>query len=286
MLLAADTWGISGSVFANCYLLAWVAVLAAHVLVVNRGPKDLPRVELTPDELGYLAAGPVRAVQAATAQAVASGRTPSFGSGRTDWRTMAPATPLQAACAAWINGARVTPLLRDKDVRLALRQIESRLAERGVWFSSSTRAVLRALRWMMVGLTVLGLARLVAGIAGDKPVGYLIAMLILGPVVGLIVTRSPALSLPPAVEKLRGNGRKVRKPNAITPLGTAAATTVALSGAGALAAIDGGLATAMGKAGITSAAGTGGGSGGGYSCSGGTGSGCGGGGGCGGGCGG
>ncbi|MBE7193309.1 TIGR04222 domain-containing membrane protein [Gordonia polyisoprenivorans] len=167
-----DTWGIPSTTFLALYAVISVAALA--VVIVRRRPAhqlvdDLP--DLTPTQIGALVSEE-NAVLAAVAQLRAAGYINS--SGRvTNRLKAAPAQNDRFVRAVGDRYARRgTSSLRD--VSVPLRQVHSELIDVGLRHARR-RAVGVA---VLIPVLVLGLARIVAGLAHRKPVGYLVVIVI------------------------------------------------------------------------------------------------------------
>ncbi|RPA57089.1 TIGR04222 domain-containing membrane protein [Gordonia oryzae] len=167
-----DTWGIPSTTFLTLYAVVSVAALA--VVIVRRGPArqrvdDLP--DLTPTQIGALVSAE-NAVLAAVAQLRAAGYITS--NGRVTHRLKAaPAQNDRLVRAVGDRYARRgTGALRD--VSAPLRQVHSELTEAGLRHARR-RAVGVA---VLIPVLALGVARIVAGLAHRKPVGYLVVIVI------------------------------------------------------------------------------------------------------------
>ena len=292
-----STWGISGPTFLVLYGLLAVMVgacwwLARQQVRASRGfsvhPGELSR---RPQELAYLNGGPQLAIFAALSAmrlhgwvAVSAGRVQAVGH-------LGPgATDLERA----IHSVTAEPVHRAElpafvPVGSVLQTTAERLVRAGLLVSDDARLRLRRIALWMAGVAVLGVFRLLAGISGGHPVGFLMLELLAVIVATVIMFR--------AIPRRTRHGDQVlvelrslqydldpaNKPNWTVYGPAAAALGVGLFGVGALWASDPAMAAELEAQRVTALGGAGGYSGGGSD--GGGGSGCGGGG-CGGGCGG
>lgn len=182
---AADTWGIPGPVFATFFFFAMiVASIAAFAIssILRRG--SAPAGDLHPYEVAYLSGGSDRALATALAALRADGAITSTGRHAIQavdaQRTMR--TPLDDTVYEAIRQGRATTvdaLRADASVRQALDQLHDGLVRNGLALDSHGRTKLRLATLPVAALLGLGLVRLVAGLANDKPVAYLTIMLII-----------------------------------------------------------------------------------------------------------
>lgn len=289
-----DTWGIPGPAFAGFYLLAMVVVVAATIIIRRaiHGGRDAAR-ELHPYEVAYLIGGGRRAVATAVAGLRADGAVETSGDGHLRAiaapRTMRAALDL-AVHETLVRGLVTTArtLVAGEKVQRAVEGIHDTLVRDGLVASPRQRAWSRLAVLLPALLFGLGIARLVAGAARGRPVGYLIVLLIaLGITIFVLLAHSPRAlrSASAAVQATRS--RAAHLDPAMSPAwntygAAGAALAVALFGMGALTSIDPDFAGAAGLQGqFALAAGGLSGTSGGSSC--GIGSSCGGGSGCGGG---
>ncbi|AVT32136.1 TIGR04222 domain-containing membrane protein [Plantactinospora sp. BC1] len=303
LTLHTETWGVSGPVFLSGYLaIAGVVLLGtlAHRLLGFAGRRPPGAERLHPVQLAWLAGGDRLAVHAtlgALRAAGAIGTAPQHRLTQTGPLPV-PATPLDAAVhRAAAHGVPGRALDSDPQVLAALAALRADLTRSGLALPSSARPVARIGPVLLLGLVAVGLARLVAGLVGGQPVGYLgLSLLVLAPtsVVLLCVVPRRTRAADALLRDLRRQHRHLepRHSPAYATYGAAgAALGVALFGTAALVEFDPAFAmeaevqramSGSAAGGGWTAANTGGGSGGGDSSGGGDGSG----GGCGGGCGG
>jgi uncharacterized protein (TIGR04222 family) len=247
-----------------------------------------------PDELAYLNGGPSMAVYSSlaglrTAGAVSVGTSSEL---MVSGGLPPGATRLDHALHdAASRQASARQVRHHSVVVRALDEVRDGLIRAGWLLDDDQRTRARLGGWLMVGLAGLGVVRIVAGMSNDRPVGYLIALVVVSvaAAVGLLwVPRHARTSAGRRVLRQARQAHRHLRPTeapAWSTYGfTGAALGVALYGAPALWAGDPDLAR---RAGLNrpGAGSDSGGGGGGSGCSGGGGGGCGGGG-CGGGCGG
>lgn len=181
---SGDTWGIPGPTFLALFaVLAGVLVIAAliHRGILFAGRRDLPADRLGPQQAAYLNGGEKLAVYTALGGLRGAGAI-----GVSADRTLAPAgsmpagvTPLDQAVYN-AAGKRIRPrdLQGDPWVANALTQLREELEAAGLAPTREARRAARAVPLLMLALLGLGIVRVLAGLAGDKPVGFLIALLV------------------------------------------------------------------------------------------------------------
>ncbi len=283
-MLAGDTWGIPGPQFLQIYLIVAAAAVVLAVLVrtaVTRGSGSYAG-QLSPTEIGYLAGGRTRAVQAAVAGLRAAGALDA-GPGSTLRASGGYPGGDELVHAVYTRlGRQVTlaDLPYDSGVAAVLDRMGERLVRAGLLLSGAQRATARAMCLLVFAVTGLGVARIAAGAANHKAIDYLIPATIPTLVVGLRMRHIPQASRAgrQAVRhQRRASGHLApRRTPAWSTYGMAgAALGVALYGTAALWAADPAFATAAAVPVVTTAFG---GSGDGGSSGGGGGGGCGGGG--------
>ena len=296
MIPPGDTWGISGPVFLLVYVLLAV-VVAAHVRRRRRAVADVPttrsvdRLAEHPYDVAHLNGGADLALCAALSAMHRSGTITTAGRGLVvaAQRPEPRAHELERA----VHHAAGGPLARRHlaqagGVASALHRIESRLVGAGLLLDAERRCEIRRTAGWTFALASLGVARIIAGIAGGRPVGVLVVLVLLTLLIGVGQSRSAPRRTRAGDEALR---RLADDHHALSPATrpdwavygpTGAALSVGVFGVGALWAADPAFAGELALQRATAASGSGsGGDTGGSSCS--SGSSCGGGGGCGGG---
>ncbi|MBQ1073426.1 TIGR04222 domain-containing membrane protein [Micromonospora sp. C31] len=277
-ILAApgDTWGIPGPVFLSGYLLAAVVIVVGtlvHRLSALAGPPVGHVGHLGPQQVAYLNGGQQLAIWASV------GALRSYGAigVRPDRRLTtggplpAGITPLdQAIHFAAGRNATTRELARDEWVGRALDQLRTSLEQHGLALAPARRAALRLGAFLLTALLLVGMARIVAGLANDRPVGWLVLSQLPLIVVAVLLHRVPWRTRA-ATRTLRDLRRRhtylapASAPAYATYGAAGAAMGVALFGTASLYAMDPGFAA---EAEIRRQA-IGGGSSGGSSCGGG-----------------
>lgn len=293
-MTAGDTWDISGPWFLFLYAVLAVAVVVV-VTRVRGALADVPARPVgglghRPYDVAHLNGGADLALTAALSAMHRSGTiaVASRGTVAAAARPDSRADELERA----VHHAAVTPLPRRDLAQVgavdsALHRIESRLVGAGLLVDEQRRTRIRAASWPTFALAGLGAARLVAGVAGGRPVGFLVVLVLVVVGIGVVQVCSVRRRTIAGDAALR---RLAEEHHALSPSmqpdwgvygPSGAALAVGVFGLGALWAADPAFAgeLAVARASVGSA-GTGSGGG----CS--SGSSCGGGGGCGGGCGG
>jgi len=187
----ADTWGISGSDFLRGYtgLAAALSILAVLLFLrayrrSGGSGQDSRAVgeRLAPADAAYLRGGRSAAVLCAIAGLRARGIL--LAPGRRKLATSRSSIPgevsgLERAVHEAVR--RREPYRRigmAPGVRGQLDAVEAKLIDTGLLRSATDRTVLRGFGLAMLAVLAVGIARLVAGIGNQKPVGYLILTLI------------------------------------------------------------------------------------------------------------
>jgi uncharacterized protein (TIGR04222 family) len=181
---AEATWGIPGPTFLIMYLVtaAVVAVLGAlHRRALSAGFAAARTGELSPQQAAYLYGGERLAVYTALGGLRAAGAI-----GTADDKTLvqmsampAGSTPLDAAVYnAAGNRIRAAALPSDPWVVAAVSRLREELETAGLATTAAQRRTVRL--WGVAGLSLLavGVLRLIAGLANDRPVGFLVPALI------------------------------------------------------------------------------------------------------------
>lgn len=289
MTPTADTWGVPGPTF----LLAYPVLLVAAVLAVRpiRGQIGARRIRgdrvLRPVEAALLRGGDRLAVYAALGQVRAAGLIDDTASPTRSVTTGVVGDPFNAALLDELTDRRVTKqidaMVTWPGVRAGLAAIRRDLTAQGWLRNRRELRGVRAVELLLWAVVALGAARIVAGARHHRPVGFLVleTLVAIG-AVGWVTWRGVIPPTPAARRELRRLrdasphlDPKLRPSwSAYGP--AAAGLSVALWGAGALAAAEPVLAECLvplGRVGLSSSASSGyafGGSGGGSSCSGGS----------------
>lgn len=296
-VLAADTWGVPGPTFLRFYLLTALVVVVGSLVYRSRMLAGQPTVgagRLGPQQVAYLNGGDQLAIWTALGGLRGSGAV-GVGPDRrltADGSLPSGVTPLdQAVHHAARNHLHTRELARDQRVVRALTELREGLERQGLALPPEQRAAARRGAWWVLALMALGAARIAAGLANGRPVGFLLIACLVLIVPLVLLARVPwrTRAADAALRELRRSNSHLSPASApayATYGAAGAAMGVALFGTVSLWTLDPGFAE---QAEIQrQALNTGGGSGfggSGSSCGGGGGSSCGGGGG-GGGCGG
>ncbi|UUV33558.1 TIGR04222 domain-containing membrane protein [Amycolatopsis roodepoortensis] len=256
-----DTWGIPGPTFLAIYgalIVFPVVVGLVWTIAVKLGAKA-PRgtvsgPEPTVYELAYLAGGPDRVVDTAIAALVDRGTLRVSSSKQLQLTGPEPADPIEKAVA---KGARpgynaTTRGIRDR-LRMSgpMQALAKGLETRGLVVADRTPRIRQVVYFLYLAVLVLGVVRLIAGIAGDRPVGYLIPLLI-SAVFATVISRALKNKRPgprPTSEggrilhRARSAHGRERKRGIPNGPGYAGAAGVGLLGGAAAAVAFGGLAS-------------------------------------------
>ncbi|WET82050.1 TIGR04222 domain-containing membrane protein [Amycolatopsis sp. QT-25] len=183
-----DTWGIPGPTFLAIYgaLLVFPLVVGLGWTIAVKLGRKAPRAagrgpEPTVYELAYLAGGPDRVVDTAIAALVDRGTLRVSSAKQLQLTGSEPADPIERAVA---KGARpgynaTTRGIRDR-LRMSgpMQALAKGLEDRGLVVADRAPRIRQVVFFLYLAVLVLGVARLVAGISGDHPVGFLIALLV------------------------------------------------------------------------------------------------------------
>ncbi|MER7165170.1 TIGR04222 domain-containing membrane protein [Micromonospora sp. NPDC000207] len=291
-----DTWGIPGPVFLGIYLSAVVVTIVCSVIhrhYLLDGHYGQLHQPLDAQQLAYLNGGEKLVVWTALTGLRASGTVDVTPDRRLRAVGDPPAglTPVDRAVFHAAQRRRAPRLLgREVQVIDALEHLRTALQERGLILTQAQRHRLRLGAYLLMALALVGLVRLVAGLANDRPVGYLLLGIPVAVVAAVVLTRAPWQTRA-AKATLRVQRQKHRHlspgstPSYTTYGSSSASMGVALYGTAALWAFDPAFAEQAeiqregAASGATSSGGGGGDAGSGCGSGGGGGGGCGGGGG-------
>lgn len=176
---AEATWGVPGPTFLIIYLVAAVAVAVLatlHRRALSAGSATPRTGDLSPQQAAYLNGGERLAVYTALGGLRAAGAI-----GTADDKTLvqmsampAGATPLDAAV---YNAAgkriRAAALPGDPWVAEAVGRLREGLEAAGLATTAAQRRTVRLWGIAGLGLLAVGVLRLIAGLANDRPVGFL-----------------------------------------------------------------------------------------------------------------
>ncbi|MDG4788533.1 TIGR04222 domain-containing membrane protein [Micromonospora sp. WMMD1102] len=254
LAVRAETWGVPGPVFLTLYLTTAGLILLgtlAHRLVAFAGRRPPGAEQRHPVELAWLAGGDQLALHATLGGLRAAGAVGTAERHRLAQTGPLPfrATRLDAAVhRAAGQGVPGRALGNDPQVRTALADLRADLVRSGLALPDSARPAARVGPVLLLGLVAVGLARLVAGLAADRPVGYLVlSLLVLAPtgVVLLCAVPRRTRAAKALLRDLRRQHQHLapRHSPAYATYGPAgAALGVALFGTAALVAFDPGFA--------------------------------------------
>ncbi|MBV8881890.1 MAG: TIGR04222 domain-containing membrane protein [Planctomycetaceae bacterium] len=184
----ARALNLRGPSYLALYAQAFGAVLAAGLLfraLQRKADRNCPEneEELHPYEAAYLAGGARRATDAALASLVAReilGATPSRRRIRREGLLPADAHPLEASLyeAAGVEPGSETASLHRAGAA-ALERIRSRLVSFGLWVPSYRNRLAVAVPLVaMAALACFGLAKIDVGLERQRPVGYLVLLVL------------------------------------------------------------------------------------------------------------
>jgi uncharacterized protein (TIGR04222 family) len=189
----ADTWGISGPTFLLAYLVLAVAVWIAgtqtrRMLADPRATGPAADVTAHPHDVAYLNGGAELAVYSALSSMHLRGTiTSSHGTVQSAGRLDPGTDGLERAIHFTARGqVRRSRLPFHRPVTTALSEIEKRLVGGGLLLSEEQRLRIRRVGVWMLAVAVLGLVRVLAGVAEAKPVGFLVAALIVVALVAVV----------------------------------------------------------------------------------------------------
>ena len=191
---AQSTWGISSGVFLTGYAIIAVAVLVASLraraaLADPGGGAAEPDRERHPHDLAYLNGGDTLAVYSALSAmhlrgTITSERGVVRAVGRLDDRVDGLERAIHQSTA---SGARLQRLTNYYAVCGELAAIRKRLVAAGLLLSDEQRSRIRRVGLWMVTVAVLGLLRVLAGVAEVRPVGFLTAMLLVVTAIAVVL---------------------------------------------------------------------------------------------------
>lgn len=191
-----DTWGIPGPTFLAIYAALLVLPLVVGLLwtiSVKLGHKA-PRATVsgpapTVYELAYLAGGPDRVVDTAIAALVDRGTLRVSSSKKLQLAGPEPADPIEKAVARSAKPGHnsTTRGIRDR-LRMSgpMQALAKDLEARGLVAVDKTPQIRQVVFSIYLGALILGVVRLIAGIASDHPVGFLIFLVIVAGIATLL----------------------------------------------------------------------------------------------------
>ncbi|GLI01857.1 TIGR04222 domain-containing membrane protein [Phytohabitans aurantiacus] len=195
----ADTWGISGPTFLTAFVavaagLVAVALLYRRTLYIGADEGVTLAGDLTAEQVAYLQGGDKLAMWAAVGRlrSVESITVTARGKLATTGTPPPSPTPLEwAVHQAASQGARPRELPVQPEVASALHRLRDELERTGLALPEEARTRARVVPVVMLGLLALGVVRLFAGLANDRPVLLLVAVLAVLTPVTLVLLRVP-----------------------------------------------------------------------------------------------
>ncbi|WP_409493285.1 TIGR04222 domain-containing membrane protein [Amycolatopsis sp. cmx-11-12] len=191
-----DTWGIPGPTFLAIYgaLLVFPLVVGLLWTIAVKLGRTTPRAavsgpEPTVYELAYLAGGPDRVVDTAIAALVNRGTLRVSSLRKLQLAGPEPADPIEKAVAKAARPGHnsTTRGIRDR-LRMSgpMQALAKDLEARGLVVVDKTPQIRQVVFSIYLGALILGVVRLIAGIASDHPVGFLIFLVIVAGIATLL----------------------------------------------------------------------------------------------------
>jgi uncharacterized protein (TIGR04222 family) len=288
-----DTWGIPGPAFVVYFIIAMIVLSVAasvHRKSLFKGREDTPLASLDGERVAYLNDGEKRAVYTSLTKLTAAGAV-TGGQGDRKPRQAGPlpagATPLDVAVYnAAGREVHIRNLHTDQWVVDALAGLRRQLEDAGLAVSENTMRIARLWFYAGVAMAVLLVARFFAGVANDKPVGFLLFCAV-AVVVGLTflwpgkrIATDAGKALTSEIRYQNRHLNPTQKPSYATYGAAGAAMGVAIFGVASLWDVDPAFAsemeiekmnTPLSTGGSSSSCSSGGGDSGGSSCGGGCG---------------
>ncbi|MFB7720422.1 MULTISPECIES: TIGR04222 domain-containing membrane protein [unclassified Nocardia] len=257
---AADTWGISGPTFLAAYaLLGFAAVLYGFTRRTSVIRADHSRAHLanalTPTETAMLF-DDRRPVLAGLAQLrgyhlIDSSGQPTRSPTDTETRALDPVSRTMHQYLLGADQRQRHVIHLAGATRAPITSLRAVLTDRGYLIGGEQRKSLLLAALPLWALLVLGIVRVIAGIANNHPIGYLALLIIVVAICAFLVQRAPRLTRAGRAakqESMRRNGhlRPANAPAYSAYGPDSAALAAALFGAGVLWSLDPGLAGATG----------------------------------------
>lgn len=182
-----DTWRVSGPTFLGLYAaLAVVAVIVTMLARRSLARSHAPAPHLdNPDDVAYLHGGPELTVLTALSAMHVAGRITS--SGRRHVQAVGAVGPSAGDLQRAIHLCAQDPVPQAKlpgapPVVEALGRIERRLSDAGLLLTAEQRRRIRLAGWMLWAVAALGAIRAIEGYTAGKPIGFLLALLVVAAV--------------------------------------------------------------------------------------------------------
>jgi uncharacterized protein (TIGR04222 family) len=248
----AYTWGISGTSFLWLYAGLCVVTVVAVWLLRRRllssgaGAPSAPSLDVY--ELALLNGGPQLAITSAAAKLH---NEESLAAGPKPKTIVADSRPSGGdelehevySAVERTSGISSRALRRELERCATINRMQTQLIEAGMLLDDRRRAIVNSLWLAGVALLALGIARVVAGIRNDRPVTYLVFMLLAVAWATLLFARRRTRATARGRELLDAQ-RGGRKTIGHAPVGAEIPLAVALFGTGVLWMADPGIASA------------------------------------------
>ncbi|MFB9446204.1 TIGR04222 domain-containing membrane protein [Dactylosporangium vinaceum] len=244
-----DTWGIPGPQFLWLYFgLAAVAIIG--VLIWRRsitgGPSLRSARDLTPTQAALINGDRRLAVYSSLAALRTAGSIETDKQGKLRQTAIPPTGAPELDRAIYsvaANGITTTGVQTHPTVRAVLDRAESELAQAGWILDSQARRTVRMGALVVFAVVALGIARVFAGIANERPVTNLVLMMIPVLVIALFLLGVPRVSSSGKrlLARMRSAAQHLspgQKPSWATYGPQAAALSVGLFGVGAFLVAD------------------------------------------------
>ena len=209
---------LSGPTFLFVYVVSMIGALFLSAPMrklchsLHRRDDTVGGAGLTPYELAYLAGGKLRAIQAALASLAHRGilKATSDGQGlEVESALPQRAHPLETGLYREIQAGNSRSSAWAGLSLNALNDIEDRVRTAGY---SPSAGEIRCLRWMgslpLLAVTLMGIVRAVVGVSRDRPIGFLVALLVVSLVILLIKLTSAPTRTERGESYLRGLQRR------------------------------------------------------------------------------
>ncbi|MFB9905810.1 TIGR04222 domain-containing membrane protein [Allokutzneria oryzae] len=199
-----EPWGISGPTFIVLYCALIVGLVVLNKVWAGRqrrgGDLGAPVGALIPPpyHLAYLVGGARRAAETAVASLLADGRL-RIASAGTLTRTSEQRTPdpLENAVLDKANSVRARTVVELVAGSPACAAIAEDLSDRGLLVSpDAAKARLRRIFLLFLALEVLGIVRVANGISLDRPVGFLIPLVVVAGIATVVAGIASAVHTP------------------------------------------------------------------------------------------
>jgi uncharacterized protein (TIGR04222 family) len=192
-----ETWGISGPVFLGIYVVIALVALALTIrgrraVVATPPARPVGDVSTHPHDVAFLNGGPELAVLSALTALRLRG---AITSARGTAQAVPGADPGPDGLERGVYAALATPSKRNwlhlhHEVARSLSPVRARLESAGLLLTGDQRRQVKAQAWWLAAAAGLGLVRLLAGLAGGRPVGLLVIAVLMVGALALIMASS------------------------------------------------------------------------------------------------